>query len=118
MSSLAEKAGAGVEAARRPIPPLTEEHEEFRVAVRRFVESELYPHAREWEAARWFPNDVFARLAELGYIGLKFPVQYGGDADPVADAVFVEELARCGSGGLAAGIGADGGLALPPICEF
>jgi acyl-CoA dehydrogenase len=103
---------------RAPVPPFTPEHEEFRTAVRRFVETELYPHAGEWEAARWFPNDVFARLAELGYIGLKFPVQYGGDADPVADAVFVEELARCGSGGLAAGIGAHGGIALPPIWRF
>jgi len=86
--------------------------------VRRFVQAELYPHAKEWEAARWFPNDVFARLAELGYIGLKFPPEYGGDGDPVADAVFVEELAWCGSGGLAAGIGAHAGIALPPIWKF
>jgi acyl-CoA dehydrogenase len=61
---------------------------------------------------------VFHRLAELGYIGLKFPQRYGGDEDPVADAVFVEELARCGSGGLAAGIGAHCGIALPPIWKF
>ncbi len=117
-TSLSEKAGAGGSAARRPIPPFTAEHEEFRDAVRRFVETELYPHAGEWEEARWFPSEVFARLAELGYIGLKFPAEYGGDADPVADAVFVEELARCGSGGVAAGIGAHGGIALPPIWKF
>ncbi|MBV9916469.1 MAG: acyl-CoA dehydrogenase family protein [Solirubrobacterales bacterium] len=103
---------------RAPVPPFTPEHEEFRQVVRRFVTAELRPHAREWEDARWFPNDVFKRLAEHGYIGLKFPPEYGGDADPVADAVFVEELARCGSGGLAAGIGAHGGIALPPIWRF
>jgi acyl-CoA dehydrogenase len=115
---LAEKAGAGAALKRRPIPPFTEEHEEFRAAVRRFVETELYPHSREWEEARWFPNEVFGRLAELGYIGLKFPPEYGGDGDLVADAVFVEELSRCGSGGLAAGIGAHQGIALPPINRF
>jgi acyl-CoA dehydrogenase len=82
------------------------------------VQAELYPHAREWEEARWFPNEVFERLAELGYIGLKFPSDYGGDGDPVADAVFVEELAWCGSGGVAAGIGAHSGIALPPIWRF
>ena len=82
------------------------------------MQTELRPHAREWEDARWFPDDVFGRLAELGYIGLKFPAEYGGDGDPVADAVFVEELARCGSGGLAAGIGAHCGIALPPIWKF
>jgi acyl-CoA dehydrogenase len=61
---------------------------------------------------------VFTRLAALGYLGLKFPAQYGGDDDPVAAAVFTEELARCGSGGLAAGIGAHIGIALPPIWRF
>jgi acyl-CoA dehydrogenase len=78
----------------------------------------LRPHATEWEEARWFPNEVFTRLAELGYLGLKFPPEYGGDGDLVAAAVFTEELARCGSGGVAAGIGAHIGIALPPIWRF
>ncbi|MBV9310695.1 MAG: acyl-CoA dehydrogenase family protein [Solirubrobacterales bacterium] len=115
---MAEKTGAGTGGPRRPIPPFTQEHEDFRATVRRFVERELRPHAEEWEQARWFPSEVFSRLGELGYIGLKFPRRYGGDEDPVADAVFVEELARCGSGGLAAGIGAHAGIALPPIWKF
>jgi acyl-CoA dehydrogenase len=110
-------AGAGAHAP-RPIPPFTDEHERFRLEVREFVEAELRPHAAEWEAARWFPNDVFHRLAARGYIGLKFPPEYGGRGDAVADAVFAEELARCGSGGVAAGIGAHGGIALPPIWRF
>ena len=118
MSALTAKAGAGGAAPRRPVPPFTEEHEEFRRAVRRFVETELAPRAREWEEAHWFPNEVFARLAQLGYIGLKFPPEYGGDGDTVADAVFAEELGRCGSGGLSAGIGAHQGIALPPIWKF
>jgi acyl-CoA dehydrogenase len=103
---------------RAPIPPFTPEHEEFRTEVRGFVETELLPHATAWEDARSFPSDLFGRLAERGYIGLKFPREYGGGADPVADAVFVEELSRCGSGGVAAGIGAHSGIALPPIWRF
>jgi acyl-CoA dehydrogenase len=100
-------------------PPFTEEHEQLREAVRRFVETELAPHAREWEDARWFPNDVFTRLAELGYLGLKYPEEYGGEGgDYVYDAVFTEELSRCGSGGVAAGIGAHIGIATPPIWKF
>ncbi len=100
------------------MPPFTEEHERFRADVRRFVERELCPHSARWERERWFPNDVFELLAQHGYIGLKFPAQYGGGEDPVADAVFVEELSRCGSGGLAASIGAHSGIALPPIWRF
>ena len=105
-------------ASRRPLPPFTAEHEEFRQVVRRFVQNELYPHAAEWEAAKWFPNELFGLLASHGYLGLKFPAEYGGDDDPVADAVFIEELAWCGSGGLAAGLGAHSGIALPPIWKF
>ena len=116
--SAGEEATVGAEAARRPIPPFTERHEQLRHELRRFVEQELHPHAPEWEKARWFPNDVFTRMAELGYLGLKFPREYGGAGDVVADAVLAEELARCGSGGLAAGIGAHIGIALPPIWKF
>jgi acyl-CoA dehydrogenase len=119
MSDLATKAGAPAAARRRPIPPFTEEHEEFRMAVRRFVQTELAPHAAEWEDAKWFPNEVFLRLAELGYLGLKYEEEYGGQGGGyVADAVFAEEIAHCGSGGLAAGIGAHINIAMPPIWKF
>jgi len=103
----------------RPIPPFTDEHEAFRAEVRAFVEGELLPHAAEWEDAHSFPNDVFAWCAERGYLGLKYPAEYGGsDRGYVTDAVFAEELARCGSGGLAAGIGAHTSIATPPIWKF
>jgi acyl-CoA dehydrogenase len=104
---------------RKPIPPFTEEHEEFRETTRRMVETELRPHTRQWEDDEWFPNEVFLRLAELGYLGLKYPEEYGGQGgDYLHDAVFKEELARCGSGGLSAGIGAQTGLATPPLFRF
>jgi acyl-CoA dehydrogenase len=110
---------ATIGAARRPVPPFTEEHEDLREAVRRFVERELRPHAQQWEDDRWFPNDVFHKLAAVGYLGLKYPEEYGGEGgDHVHDAVFVEELSRCGSGGLAAGIGAHIGIATPPVWKF
>ncbi len=110
-------AGAGAH-VRRPIPPFTPRHEALRAQIRGFVESELLPQAQAWEQARWFPNEVFERLAQHGYLGLKFPPEYGGDDDPIAAAVLVEELARCRSGGVAAGIGAHIGIALPPIWRF
>ena len=44
-------------------PPFTDEHEELRDSIRRFVAAELRPHAEQWEAGRWFPDEVFAKLA-------------------------------------------------------
>jgi acyl-CoA dehydrogenase len=96
-----------------------EEHEELRASIRRFVARELRPHAAEWEAARWFPDEVFQKLAANGFLGLKYPEEYGGQGgDFLHDAVLTEELARCGSGGVAAGIGAHVGIATPPVWKF
>jgi acyl-CoA dehydrogenase len=104
---------------RLPLPPFTGEHDELRQAIREFVARELRPHVREWEDARWFPNEVFAKLAQAGYLGLKYPVAYGGAGHGyLHDAVLAEELGRCGSGGLAAGIGAHVGIATPPVWKF
>ena len=102
-----------------PMPPFTDELEDFRQVVRRFIEAELRPHAQEWEDAEWFPDDVFTTLAGQGYLGLKYPEEYGGSGGGyLADAVFAEELSRCGSGGLAAGIGAHTSIATPPLWKF
>jgi acyl-CoA dehydrogenase len=106
-------------AARQILPPFTAEHEELRESIRRFVATELAPHADAWEEDRWFPDDVFTKLASVGYLGLKYPEELGGQGgDVLHDAVFVEELAHCGSGGLAAGIGAHVGIATPPVFKF
>ncbi|HKP20081.1 MAG TPA: acyl-CoA dehydrogenase family protein [Thermoleophilaceae bacterium] len=106
-------------ASRLPLPPFETEHEELRAEIREFVATELRPHASEWEEAEWFPNDVFHRMAELGLLGLKYPVEYGGRGGGyLEDAVLQEELGRSGSGGLSAGIGAHIGIATPPVWKF
>jgi len=102
-----------------PELPFTDEHEELRESIRRFVAAELRPHANEWEDAHWFPDEVFQRFAEHGFLGLKYPQEYGGEGgDYLHEAVLAEELARCGSGGLAAGVGAHVNIATPPIWKF
>ncbi len=102
-----------------PVPPFTDEHAALRESIRAFVAKEMYPHAHEWEEAQEFPRELFTRMAELGFLGLKYPERYGGEGgDYVHDAVLTEELGRCGSGGTAAGIGAHVGIATPPIYKF
>ena len=83
------------------------------------MEREIRPHAPEWEKAEEFPRELFTRMGELGFLGLKYPERYGGQGgDYVHDAVLAEEMARCGSGGVAAGIGGHVGIATPPIFKF
>ena len=102
------------------LPPFTEEHQELRETVRRFVEKEIAPNVMEWEEARQFPRELFDRCAELVLLGLKFPEQYGGQGGThLHDAIWVEELSRRGaSGGVAAGLNAHSSIAMPPIFHF
>src|ERR1700710_667294 len=105
---------------RRALPPFGEEHEELRETVSRFVTKEIAPHVDDWEAAREFPRELYARCAELGFLGLKFPEELGGQGGThLHDAIWVEELARSGgSGGVAAGLNAHASIAMPPIFNF
>jgi acyl-CoA dehydrogenase len=105
---------------RAPLPPFDEEHEELRETVSRFVTKEIAPNVDEWEAAREFPRELYKRCAELGFLGLKFPEELGGQGGThLHDAVWVEELARSGgSGGVAAGLNAHTSIAMPPIFNF
>ncbi|HYF25248.1 MAG TPA: acyl-CoA dehydrogenase family protein [Baekduia sp.] len=99
--------------------PFTEEHEELRASLRRFIADRLRPHADEWERAHHFPDSVFTDMAAHGFLGLKYPEAIGGQGGTyLHDAVLAEELARCGSGGLAAGVGAHVGIATPPVFKF
>jgi acyl-CoA dehydrogenase len=102
------------------LPPFGEEHEELRETVRRFVQAEIAPYVDEWEEAREFPRELYNRCGELGFLGLKFPEEYGGQGGTyLHDAVWTEELSRSGgSGGVAAGLNAHSSIAMPPIFNF
>ena len=104
-----------MESGRTP-PPFEEHHTELRESVRRFVESEIAPHVPEWEEMREFPRELYERCGELGFLGLKFPTEYGGQGGThLDDAIWVEELSRRGaSGGVAAGLNAHSSIAMPP----
>jgi acyl-CoA dehydrogenase len=106
--------------ARALLPPFGDEHEQLRESIGRWVRTEIAPHVDEWEAAREFPRELYLRAGELGFLGLKYPVELGGQGgDYVHDAVWPEELAAAGaSGGVGAGLGAHTGIATPPIFRF
>ena len=82
-------------------PWFKEGHEIFRRTVRRFMETELAPQAEEWEEKKDFPNWVFKRAGELGFLGITYPEEFGGSAcDYFYKVVFCEELPRSGCGGV------------------
>ena len=97
----------------------TAEHEELRAVVRRFVDTEVRPNVDAWERAGRFPDSLFRRCGELGFLGLHYPARFGGsDGDLAAGLVFVEELARCGAGAIPMAISVQSDMATPALAHF
>src|SRR5690242_14762247 len=96
----------------------TDEHEQLRESIRRFAQKELAPHAEEWEETT-FPDWVFERMGELGFLGLDKPEEYGGQGgDYYSSLVLAEEITHANSGGLAMGVAVHTDMAMPPILAF
>jgi len=96
----------------------TEEHERLRESIGTFVERELQPHAEKWEETT-FESWVFPRMGELGFLGLSYPEEYGGQGgDYYCNLILAEEMTKSNSGGLAMGIAVHTDMATPPIHLF
>ena len=79
-----------------------EEHELLRAQIRRFVDEEIKPRALQWEQDGMVPRDVLRRMGELGFLGIRYPAQYGGsEMDTLATVVLAEELGRSTFSGVA-----------------
>src|SRR3984893_9524416 len=96
----------------------TDEHEQLRESITNFATKELAPHADEWEETT-FPDWVFTRMGELGFLGLDKPEEYGGQGgDYFAAMVLGEAIANANCGGLAMGVAVQTDMAMPPILAF
>jgi alkylation response protein AidB-like acyl-CoA dehydrogenase len=96
----------------------TDEHEALRESMESFVKKELAPHSEEWERDG-FPDWVFKRMGELGFLGIYFPEEYGGQGgDYFMSIVRGEAMAQSNNGGLAMGIAVHTDMATPPILKF
>jgi citronellyl-CoA dehydrogenase len=102
-------------AAERKHMIFTQEHEDLRESMKDWDQKELYPHRNEWEDTLW-PDEVLRRSGELGYLGLCFPEEYGGQGgDYYYSLVRAECMSYSGSGGLNMGFAVQSDMVLPPI---
>ncbi len=97
----------------------TEEHSIFRETVRRFVQEELAPRAREFDKMGMIDKSVYPKMGELGLLGIRYDPKYGGAGlDYSFSAIFFEEIARCDNAGVAMGITVHTDMATPAIHQF
>lgn len=90
----------------------------FRRTIRAFAQREVVPIARECDEKGEFPLELFRRMGSLGYLGIRFPPEYGGaGAGLVSGAIMAEEMAYA-SPGIFLGIYVHMYLALAAVAAF
>jgi len=78
---------------------LTDEQKAFRDALRRFAKNEISPIAEEYDERAEYPQFIFKKMAEPGYLGARFPVEFGGSGgDTMFSVIMSEELGHVSPG--------------------
>lgn len=59
-------------------PRQTEELKLFRKTIYDFARKEIYPHRHKWEEQGETPREIYKQMAELGFLGIRYPEELGG----------------------------------------
>ena len=95
------------------------EHLAFRETVRRFVQTELTPRAREFDQMGRIDKSLYRKMGALGLLGIRYGEQYGGQGlDYSYQAIFLEEIALCDNAGVCMGISVQTDMATPALHRF
>ena len=90
----------------------------LRSSVREFAEKEVKPLARKIDEENAVPEDLVRKVAEMGYLAMRVPEEYGGPGLSVREAVVVvEELARA-SGAVAIMATVSGSMVVTPLLFY
>ena len=97
---------------------LTEDQLLVQKTAREFAQEEVLPKAAEIDREHRHPVELVKRMAELGFLGVAVPEQYGGAGlDHVAYALIMEEVSRaCASTGVIMSV--NNSLVCDPINRF
>jgi len=97
----------------------TPEHESFRQTVRKFVETDLAPRAREFDQMGRIDKKLYRKMGELGMLGICYDPKWGGGGlDWSFTAVMYEELVRADNAGVVMGISVQTDMATPSLHQF
>lgn len=97
----------------------SEEHRILRDQIRRFVDEDVRPNGDAWEAAGEVPREVYRRMGELGFLGIRHPEKYGGAGmNALGSVVLAEELGRATYSGFAVGALVHTDMASPHLARF
>src|SRR5882724_8400762 len=98
----------------------TEQHRELMRSVTKFVESEIDPHAEEWEQAGIFPaHELFRKMGQQGLLGIHKPEKFGGlGLDYSYEIAFCESVGAAKSASSVMAIGVQTDMATPALTKY
>ena len=98
----------------------TDQHEELRNSVRRFVATEINPHVDAWEEAGRFPaHELFKKMGGQGFLGVDKAPEFGGmGLDYSYVMAFAEEIGTADHGSVPMAIGVQTAMATPALAQF
>lgn len=97
---------------------LSDEQTAIRDLARDFAERDIRPVVMEFDESQEFPFDLFRKMAELGFLGVMVPEEYGGAGLGSREfTIIVEEIARVDPS-VALGVAAHNGLCSGHILAF
>ncbi|MDQ3873997.1 MAG: acyl-CoA dehydrogenase family protein, partial [Actinomycetota bacterium] len=97
---------------------LTPEQRDIQSLAREFAEAEIQPHAAAWDREHRFPRELYAKLSEVGLMGVCIPEEYGGaGADFLSYVLVLEELSR-GDAGVGVTVAVHTSAVTLPILTF
>jgi len=96
-----------------------ETHIAFRDSVKRFIDKEINPHMDEWEETVAPLHDLFKKMGNLGFLGVRYDPKYGGQGlDYWFETVLLEEIGHIHGMGVATAIAVQTNMATPAIAAF
>eukprot|EP01112_Ceratiomyxa_fruticulosa_P002087 TRINITY_DN1221_c0_g1_i1.p1 TRINITY_DN1221_c0_g1~~TRINITY_DN1221_c0_g1_i1.p1 ORF type:complete len:459 (-),score=118.76 TRINITY_DN1221_c0_g1_i1:87-1343(-) len=103
-------------------PYYNESHVAFRAKVRAFVDKEIMPNVHQWDEEGTYPPELHKKAYDAGLLAAIWPVEYGGTPPPNFDSfhdlILIDELARCGGGGVLWAVFFSFGISLPPVLNW
>ncbi|KAL2829179.1 acyl-CoA dehydrogenase/oxidase [Aspergillus cavernicola] len=104
-----------------PSPYYTKTHHTLRAWVRTYIETNISPHAREWETAGEIPQSVYKHHCAQGF-GIVHPLTTFEDRAGLALPGRVlpgdDEFNRVGFVDVIWGLGGGNGIGCPPVARF
>jgi len=113
-------------------PYFNDAHRRFRAVIRKFVDEEISPFCHEWDEKKAVPRELYRKAYEAGWlpgvVGAPWIEKFYGsnlaggikpsEFDPFTELILVDELSRCGSGGVVWALFGGLAIGLPPIINF